>query len=123
MQCHKFFSPERFVGLTFGGGGGSPSLFCFLINYAIMYSAPTPLDDFAKYDEPRLHMERLMKARLVEFDLSMHILIPLDNAGIKTIGDLTSKTRMDLMNIRRLGVISVGRIEDFLSYHGLTLSK
>ena len=97
--------------------------FVFLINYAIMISLPDPKDDFSKYDEPRLHIERLMRVKLVEFDLSMHILIPLDNAGIKTLGDLISKTRMDLMNIRRLGVISVGRIEDFLSYHGLTLSK
>ena len=63
-------------------------------------------DDFDKYDEPRLHMERLLKAHLVEFDLSLRILFPLEKAGIKTIGQLLQINRTGLLNIPNIGIIS-----------------
>ena len=53
------------------------------------------IDSFDKYDEPRLHMEKLMKAHLIEFDLSMRILCPLEKAGIRTLGDLENPERSD----------------------------
>ena len=56
-----------------------------------MYKNPSPADSFDKYDEPRLHMEKLLKARLTEFDLSLRILIPLEKAGVKTLGDLVKQ--------------------------------
>ena len=31
-----------------------------------MYDVPSTSDEFDKYDEPRLHMERLLRAKLVE---------------------------------------------------------
>ncbi|MDE6416198.1 MAG: hypothetical protein K2K68_04130 [Duncaniella sp.] len=80
-------------------------------------------DSFDKYDEPRLHMERLLKAKLVEFDISIRILLPLESAGIVTLGDLVSRTRKDLLQIKQLGKISVERLEDFLAYHNLSLAK
>lgn len=88
-----------------------------------MYSSPTIENEFDKYDEPRLHMERLMRVRLVEFDLSLRILIPLEKAGIKTLGDLTSRTRTDLLAISQLGITAVGRLEAFLEGYALSLKK
>ena len=79
--------------------------------------------NFDKYDEPRLHWERLMKARLTEFDLSLRILIFLESGNIRTLGDLCSKTKKDLRSIPQIGVTSVGKIEDFLARNGLSLSK
>lgn len=79
--------------------------------------------DFDKYDEPRLHMERLLKAKLVEFDLSMRILCPLDAAGVKTLGDLVKHSRKSLLQINQLGVLSAARLESFLDGLGLELAK
>lgn len=84
-----------------------------------MYENTSIDNEFDKYDEPRLHMERLMQARLVEFDLSLRILNPLESAGIRTIGDLTKQTNKSLRKIRQLGRISVAILERFLKYHGL----
>ena len=86
-------------------------------------SPPIETDSFEKYEEPRIHMERLMKVKLVEFDLSLRILIPLEDAGIKTIGDLIKKTRKDLLNISQLGKTKVDKLESFLKYHMLSLKQ
>lgn len=79
--------------------------------------------EFDKYDEPRLHMERLMKAKLVEFDLSMRILCPLEKAGIKTLGDLVKRSKKDLRKIKQLGVLAVQTLEALLKRLDLSLSK
>ena len=84
---------------------------------------PEKTDEFEKYDEPRIHMERLMKAKLVEFDLSLRILIPLEDAGIRTLGDLTKMTRKDLLSINQLGKTKVEKLEKFLEYYLLSLAK
>lgn len=81
------------------------------------------IDSFDKYDEPRLHMEKLMKAHLIEFDLSMRILCPLEKAGIRTLGDLTRLSKKQLKKINRLGRLSVATLERFLAYHGLNFAK
>ncbi|MEI3156169.1 MAG: DNA-directed RNA polymerase subunit alpha C-terminal domain-containing protein [Muribaculaceae bacterium] len=88
-----------------------------------MIVSPQPDNSFDKYDEPRLHMEQLMKARLIEFDLSMRILCPLEKAGIRTLGDLVSRTRKDLRRISQLGRLSVDTIERFLADNGLALAQ
>lgn len=89
-----------------------------------MYAYPEDeSDSLDMYEEPRLHMERLMKTRLVELDLSLRILIPLEDAGIKTLGDLTGQTRKDLLKICQLGITKVKKIEEFLEYHMLSLAK
>lgn len=85
---------------------------------------PTDTDNnFDKYDEPRLHMERLMRVHLVEFDLSLRILLPLESAGIKTLGDLVKQSKKSLRKIKNLGRISVEHLETFLSRQGLTLCR
>ena len=71
-----------------------------------MFDTPSTSNEFDKYDEPRLHMERLLKAHLVEFDISLRILCPLEKA-----------------EINQLGRISVETLEKFLAYHGLSLAK
>lgn len=80
-------------------------------------------DDFDKYDEPRLHMERLLNAHLVEFDLSLRILCPLENAGIKTIGQLLQLNRTSLFGIPNIGSAAIHTIESFLARYALSLSK
>ena len=87
-----------------------------------MIATPTPDDSFDKYDEPRLHMERLMKVRLIEFDLSLRLLIPLESAGIKTLGDLVKQTRTGLRKIRQIGETSVNHLATFLHGQGLSLA-
>lgn len=87
-----------------------------------MIHTPTVDNSFDKYDEPRLHMERLLKARLVEFDLSLRILIPLESAGIKTLGDLTKQTSQSLRTIKQIGQTSMEHIVEFLKWHGLSLA-
>lgn len=79
--------------------------------------------DFDRYDEPRLHMEALMKAHLVEFDLSIRILIPLEDAGIRTLGDLVKRSKDELRKIPQLGRLSVTRIEELLNRLDLSLAQ
>ncbi len=88
-----------------------------------MITSPEVDNSFDKYDEPRLHMERLMKVRLVEFDLSLRILCPLESAGIKTLGDLCKQSKRSLRRIKNLGCISVGTLDMFLRKQGLSLRE
>lgn len=88
-----------------------------------MYQFDSPQNSFDKYDEPRLHMERLLKARLIEFDLSLRILIPLEKAGIKTLGDLVKQSKTKLSKINQLGVLSLDRLEKLVIYLGLSFAK
>lgn len=88
-----------------------------------MIATPGNDNSFDKYDEPRLHMERLMKVRLVEFDLSLRILCPLESAGVNTLGDLCKQSKRGLRSIRNLGRISVDVLESFLRQQGLSLKE
>lgn len=87
-----------------------------------MIATPTTDDSLDKYDEPRLHMERLMKARLIEFDLSLRLLIPLEDAGIKTLGDLVKQTRQSLHAIHQIGSTKIEHLATFLHSQGLSLA-
>lgn len=86
---------------------------------SIMYS-PT---DFDKYDEPQLHMQRLMKTHLIDFDLPIRVLLPLETAGITRLGHLVAQSRSSLLSIHMLGRISLEKIEAFLAYHGFSLKE
>lgn len=85
-----------------------------------MYVTEIHEDNLDKYEEPRIHMERLMRAKLVEFDLSLRILIPLESAGIRTLGDLVSKQVGDIRKIKSIGASAVDKLTAFLTYHGLS---
>ncbi len=88
-----------------------------------MYITPSSDTSFDKYDEPRLHMERLLKVRLVEFDISIRILIPLEKAGIKTLGDLVHQTPDSLAKIPQVGRLSVGILQKLLDRLGLSFAS
>lgn len=87
----------------------------------IMYTSDDTID-FDKYDEPRLHMERLLKAHLVEFDLPLRILLPLESAGITHLHHLVRQNRESLMEIKNLGKLGIDKLEDFLTYYGLSFN-
>ncbi len=76
---------------------------------------------FDKYDEMRLHMAKLFSASIIDFDIPMRIAIPLDNAGIRRIGDLVRLTRKDLLKVRRLGSKGADEVEKILDGFGLSL--
>lgn len=81
------------------------------------------MSDFDKYDEPRLHMERLMKAHLLDFDINLRTLILLEKSGIRTLGDLVSHTKDEILAIPQLGKLSITRLENLLTYHKLSFKK
>lgn len=95
----------------------------FLILLTMFAYPEKEKDSLEKYEEPKLHMERLMKVRLIEFDLSLRILIPLDKVGIRTLGDLTALTAKELMKVNQLGKTSVNRLIHFLADYGLELKN
>ncbi len=86
-----------------------------------MYSTPETDMTFDKYDEMRLHMAKLFSASIIDFDIPMRIAIPLDNAGIRRIGDLVRLTRKDLLKVRRLGSKGADEVEKILDGFGLSL--
>lgn len=111
------------LSLTFAEGWFPPHFF-FIHDFIVqMYTQSDTSCEFDKYDEPRIHLEKLLSTVLVEFDLSLRILLPLESAGIRTLGDLTRCTREKLLKIPQLGVVSVGKLEGFLQYHRLSLAK
>lgn len=85
-----------------------------------MYSLPKQ-ESFDKYDEYRLHMETLMSAPLVDFDLPVRTLYALGDAGIKRLRDLCGLTKRDLLKINRINLVSVKCIEKMLADQGLSL--
>ena len=107
---HYYFNHINGYSLTFGGVGDSRLLFLILF-----------MSDFDKYDEPRLHMERLMRCPLIDFDLSLRILIPLESVGIRTLGDLTRQTKKTLRTIPQIGAGTIDKIESFLKRLDLAL--
>lgn len=79
------------------------------------------LNEFDKYDEPRLHMEELLSHHLINFDIDIRTLCSLERAGITRLGQLVKLTRKELMKIRRLGIVSVDEIEKKVKWLGLEL--
>ena len=95
----------------------------YLNTFLIMFTRPEEPENFDRYDEPRIHMERLMKAHLVDFPLSLRILIPLESAGIRRLGDLLKCTRTQLAAIPLIGANALDKIEKCLAEYNLFLRK
>ena len=95
---------------------GYPPLF-FIYHYYMFVSKTEP--SFDKYDEPRLHIERLYRTRLAIFDLPLPTLIRLENGRVKTIGDLCSCTRRQIRSIKGIGATSYSAIMQLLYRLGL----
>lgn len=62
----------------------------------------------------------LLEMETTDFDLSVRAINALRSIGVFTIGDLCSKTRLDIMRSRNLGVKSLKEIDAFMDQHGLT---
>lgn len=84
-----------------------------------MFALPDPVDNLDKYDEPRLHLKVVMAEPLVTFDLSLRILIPLENAGIRRVGDLAAQTPQSLKKVRMLGAAGIAQLQRLMDFLGL----
>ncbi len=79
-------------------------------------------DEIAKtesYDEESLHMRQLLKAKLVDMDLSVRALNCLKAAEVDTLGDLVSFSKSDLMKFRNFGKKSLTELEELVHNKGL----
>lgn len=88
-----------------------------------MIQTPKIESSFDKYDEYRLHMEVLLSAPLTDFDIPPRVLISLGDAGIRRLRDLVALTKKQLLALSRMGVVSVGFLENFLTEQNLSLKK
>lgn len=64
----------------------------------------------------------ILKMTIEEFDLPTRIINSLNKAGIKTVEDLISLKRAELINIKNMGAKSLGQIEEKLKEKGIVLS-
>jgi DNA-directed RNA polymerase subunit alpha len=64
----------------------------------------------------------VLKMTVEEFDLPTRIINSLNKAGIKTIEDLISLKRSELINIKNMGAKSLAQIEEKLKEKGIVLS-
>lgn len=75
-----------------------------------------------KYDELRLHWEKILSCSITDLDIPMRIAIPLDeNLGVRRIGDLLKLKREDLLKVKRIGPKSVDDLEKILHRFGYSL--
>lgn len=73
--------------------------------------------DFSKKDRAPL------AAQIAELDLSVRTYNCLRRAGLRTIGDLTGKSREDLMRVRNIGRKCLEEIDEKLAMQGLKLAE
>ena len=72
------------------------------------------------YDEESLHMRQLLKAKLIDMDLSVRALNCLKAAEVETLGDLVSYNKNDLMKFRNFGKKSLTELEELVVLKGLS---
>ena len=72
-----------------------------------------------QYDEETLHTRQLLKAKLVDMDLSVRALNCLKAAEVDTLGELVSFTKSDLMKFRNFGKKSLTELEELVHAKGL----
>jgi len=73
-----------------------------------------------EFDEEVLHMRQLLKAKLVDLDLSVRALNCLKAAEIETLGDLVKFNKNDLLKFRNFGKKSLTELEELLVNMNLT---
>lgn len=69
------------------------------------------------------HMAQVLRARLNELGVPPPVLRILKGRGIVTLGDLTGRSRGDLLRIRFLGRDNVDALERLLKTMDLNLKK
>jgi DNA-directed RNA polymerase subunit alpha len=73
-----------------------------------------------EFDEEVLHMRQLLKAKLVDLDLSVRALNCLKAAEVDTLGDLVKFNKNDLLKFRNFGKKSLTELEELLVNMSLT---
>ncbi len=73
-----------------------------------------------EFDEEVLHMRQLLKAKLVDLDLSVRALNCLKAAEVDTLGDLVKFNKNDLLKFRNFGKKSLTELEELLVNMHLT---
>jgi DNA-directed RNA polymerase subunit alpha len=68
-----------------------------------------------EFDEEVLHMRQLLKAKLVDLDLSVRALNCLKAAEVETLGDLVKFNKNDLLKFRNFGKKSLTELEELLT--------
>lgn len=68
-----------------------------------------------EFDESSLHMRQLLKAKLVDLDLSVRALNCLKAAEVETLGDLVSYNKTDLLKFRNFGRKSLTELEELVT--------
>ena len=72
-----------------------------------------------EFDEEVLHMRQLLKAKLVDLDLSVRALNCLKAADVETLGELVQYNRNDLLKFRNFGKKSLTELDHLLLGMGL----
>jgi len=73
-----------------------------------------------KFDEEILKMRQLLKTKLVDLDLSVRALNCLKAADVKTLGELVTYNRDDLLKFRNFGKKSLTEIDEMISSYKLS---
>jgi DNA-directed RNA polymerase subunit alpha len=73
-----------------------------------------------EFDEEVLHMRQLLKAKLVDLDLSVRALNCLKAAEVESLGDLVKFNKNDLLKFRNFGKKSLTELEELLTNMNLT---
>jgi len=62
---------------------------------------------------------KLLRTRIVDFDLSVRSFTCMKCAGIETVGDLCKYKKLDLLKLRNFGKKSLAELDDFIKSIGL----
>ncbi len=73
-----------------------------------------------EFDEEILHMRQLLKAKLVDLDLSVRALNCLKAAEVETLGDLVKFNKNDLLKFRNFGKKSLTELDELLENMNLS---
>lgn len=72
-----------------------------------------------EFDESSLHTRQLLKAKLVDLDLSVRALNCLKAADVETLGELVQFNKNDLLKFRNFGKKSLTELEELVKTKGL----
>lgn len=77
-------------------------------------------EETKEVDEEVLHMRKVLKAELVDLDLSVRALNCLKAADIRTLADLVTFDVADMLKFRNFGKKSLAEIQDLVKSKGLS---
>lgn len=83
------------------------------------YFPPEASPNLDKFNEYELHMDKLLSAHLLEFDLPVRIVFALADNGINRLRDLVATNPRELAKIPNIGATAIRTITNFLHYNKL----